>query len=79
MESAVAMNNGFSSIIMLLLFTIPMGIISYKLAKDKSRNVALWTVLGCMPLINYFCIIYFVGASNTRIEEKLDKLLGQNE
>lgn len=48
------------------------------LAKDKGRNVSLWTVLGLIPLVNFICMFFFVGASNLRLEKKLDALLEQN-
>lgn len=49
------------------------------LAKDKGRNVPLWTVLGFIPLVNMVCIAYFIGASNRRVEEKVDTILAQLE
>ena len=51
------------------------GIAAYLLAKDKGRNVVLWTILGLVPIINFGAIMFFIGASNRRLEEKLDKLL----
>ncbi len=51
------------------------GIAAYLLAKEKGRNVVLWTILGLVPIINFGAIMYFIGASNRRLEEKLDELL----
>ncbi|MBB5205110.1 hypothetical protein HNQ51_002429 [Inhella inkyongensis] len=59
--------------------TLPLGIVSHLLAKDKGRNVSLWTILGLIPLVNYFCILYFMGASNLRLEKKVDYLLRQQD
>ncbi len=67
------------SLLPLLLMTLPLGIVSHLLAKDKGRNVSLWTILGLIPLVNYFCILYFMGASNLRLEKKVDYLLRQQD
>ncbi|WP_372642461.1 hypothetical protein [Ancylomarina sp.] len=39
------------------------------------KNVVLWTVLACIPLVNIVSIIYIVGATNSRLEAKIDRLL----
>ena len=62
------------SLMPLILMSIPIGITARKLAKEKGRNVTLWTVLGFIPLVNYFCIMFFIGAANLRVERKLDEL-----
>ena len=59
----------------LVIMTIPLGFIARMLAREKGRNVTLWTVLGFVPLINYFCLAFFIGAANLRLEKKLDQLL----
>ena len=65
-----------------LLQFIPLGLLSicttvlaYLLARDKGRNVKLWTVVGLIPGVNFFALSYFIGASNLRMERKLDQLL----
>jgi preprotein translocase subunit YajC len=64
----------FASFLPLLMFSVIFGFISRALAKDKGQNVGMWTVLGFIPLVNFFCIWYFVGASNLRVERKIDEL-----
>lgn len=59
---------------MILIFLI-IAIPVYKLAKEKGKNVVLWTVLACIPLVNIVSIIYIVGATNSRLEAKIDRLL----
>ena len=62
------------------ILSLVFGFTVRALAKEKGRNVALWTMLGFIPLINLFMIPYFVGAANLRLEGKLDavlKALGQ--
>ena len=66
---------GMYSLIPLLLMSIFVAIVAHLLAKDKGRNVVLWTVLGCIPFVNWLCMSYFIGASNLRTERKIDELL----
>jgi len=62
----------------LILISALIAIPAHLLAKDKGRNVPLWTILGLIPLVNYACVFFFVGASNLRQEKKIDALLDQN-
>lgn len=59
----------------LMVISLVLGFVAHKLAKDKGRNVLTWTVLGFLPIVNFMCAWYFVGASNLRLERKLDALL----
>lgn len=63
------------SLIPLLLLSVIFAVVAHFLAKDKGRNVGLWTVLGAIPLVNWLCIWYFIGASNLRMEKKVDDLI----
>lgn len=47
------------------------------LAKEKGRNVKRWTILGFIPIVNYFCFAFFIGAANVRLEKKIDELLAK--
>ena len=69
----------FLSFLPLLLMSIFIAIGSYLLAKDKGRNVPLWTVLGAIPMVNFVCVWYFVGAANLRLERKIDDLAASIE
>jgi hypothetical protein len=59
----------------LLLVSVTCGVVAHLLAKEKGRHVLAWTILGLIPIVNIFCLSYFVGAANRRLEEKIDKLL----
>jgi len=58
-----------------VVLSLLFGIVAFLLARDKGRNVTLWTILGILPMVNFICIWYFVGASNVRLERKVDELL----
>jgi hypothetical protein len=57
--------------------SVGMGVAAYFLAKDKERNTTLWTILGLIPVVNFVAIWFFIGASNLRVERKLDELLSR--
>lgn len=64
----------FVSFIPLILMSLLMAIPSHLLAKEKGRNVAKWTILAMIPLVNFACIWFFIGASNLKLEKKIDDL-----
>ena len=68
---------GLGSFLPLLLMSVVIAVSSHLLAKDKGRNVLKWTVLGAIPLLNIFCIWFFVGAANLRLERKIDGLIAR--
>ena len=61
----------FIPILLMSLMVVP---VAYKLAKEKGRNVALWTILGAIPILNIIFLWFFIGAANLRLERKLDEL-----
>ena len=65
------------SLLPLLLMSVVIAISAYLLAHEKGRNVTKWTVLGAIPIVNIFCIWFFVGAANLRLERKVDELLSR--
>jgi hypothetical protein len=64
----------FFQLVPLLLMSVTVAITAYKLAKEKERNVLLWTILGAIPLVNFVCFGFFVGSANLRLERKIDEL-----
>jgi hypothetical protein len=72
MESQPSVILGF---LPMLLFAIPTAVVANMLAREKGRNVVLWTVMGAIPVVGFFSLWFFVGASNLRMERKLDELL----
>lgn len=62
-------------IVFLFFMGLPLAITAYKPAKEKGRNVVLWTTLACIPILNFLCMWFFVGAANLKLEGKIDELL----
>lgn len=67
----------FLSLLPLMLMSLFIAAGSFFLAKEKGRNVLKWTVLGAIPLVNFACVWFFVGATNLRLERKLDLILAE--
>lgn len=73
------MNESQPSVLMqfipLLLISIFLGFVVIALAKEKGRRVGLWAFLGFLPIVNFYLFWFLVGASNQRVERKIDALL----
>lgn len=67
--------NPLVQLIPMLLMGIWIGFIANGLAREKGRNVTKWTILGFIPIVNFMCVLFFVGAANLRLERKLDELI----
>lgn len=65
-------------VLSLLILSVILAIMAYALAKEKERRVVLWTVLGTIPFLNMFCVWFLVGATNLRLERKVDDLLNRS-
>ena len=75
-QSAIGL---FGSLLPILLLSVIIAVSAHLLAKEKGRNVLKWTVLGAIPFLTLFCIWFFVGAANLRLERKLDELIARTE
>jgi len=61
----------------LIIISIPIMFICRSLAKEKGKDATLWTILGLIPGINIYSLLYLFGASSTILERKIDKILAQ--
>ena len=75
MENAASQTDPIVSLILPIIIMFIFSLVAHMLAKEKGRNVVLWTILGFIPVVNIFCMWFFVGAANLRLEEKIDQLL----
>lgn len=64
----------FFSFLPLITMSLLMAIPAHLLAKEKGRNVTKWTILALIPIVNFACIWFFIGASNLKLERKIDDL-----
>jgi hypothetical protein len=60
-----------------MVLSIIVAINAFLLAKEKGQNVMKWTILGAIPLVNFACMWFFIGATNLRTEKKLDDILAE--
>ncbi len=79
MENAVSQPDPLVSLVLPFIAMLIFAIVAHMLAKEKGRNVVLWTVLGFIPVVNIFCMWFFVGAANLRLENKIDQLLKETQ
>jgi preprotein translocase subunit YajC len=75
METLPDQPNPLMSLLPLLIIMVPMIFVVRKLAIDKGKDAALYTVLACIPIVNFFIWYYIMGAPSKRLEDKLDKIL----
>jgi hypothetical protein len=67
--------NPLVQLIPISIMCIWVGFIANALARDKGRNVTKWTILGFIPIVNFICLSFFMGAANLRLERKVDDLI----
>ena len=79
MESTPPTQSNVVQFLPLIILSVACALIAHHLAKEKGRDVTLWTILGAIPFINFFFIWFFVGASNLKHEAKLDEILSKME
>ena len=75
MQQVARQPNPFITLIMFALIMMPMIIAISILAKEKGKNVILWTILACIPLVNFFIVPYIIGTPSKIQEEKLNKII----
>lgn len=75
MEQTFNQPNPLLSFLPLLIIMIPLIFVIRKLAIEKGKDAVLWTVLACIPFVNFIILWYIVGTTNKRLEDKLDKIL----
>jgi hypothetical protein len=75
MQESVPLNSLAIQFLFFLPFWLSIAVIAHLLAKEKERTVWLWTVLGAVPILNFVCLWFFVGAANLRLERKIDEVL----
>jgi hypothetical protein len=59
----------------MLILAIPFGLMTRSLAIEKGKNVGKWTIVGFIPIVGIFAFYHIVGATNERLERKIDALL----
>ena len=63
------------SFLPLILMSLLMAIAANVLARQRGRDVTKWTILALIPIVNFACIWFFIGAANLHTERKLDEIL----
>jgi hypothetical protein len=75
MEQSINQPNPLISFIPLILIMVSMIFIIRALAKEKGKDVKFWTILACIPIVNFIVFPYMVGTPSKIMEEKMDKII----
>jgi hypothetical protein len=75
MEQSLTQPNPFMTLIPFVLIMVPMIFVINRLAKEKGKNVLLWTLLACIPFVNFIILPYIVGTPSKIQENKIDKII----
>ena len=75
MEQTFNQSNPVLSFLPLIIIMVPLIFVIRKLAIEKGKDAILWTILACIPFVNFFILWYIVGTPNKRLEDKMDKIL----
>ena len=59
--------NPMISFLPLVIIMVPLIFVVRKLAIEKGKNVVLWTILACIPIVNFIILWYIVGTPNKRL------------
>jgi hypothetical protein len=62
----------------LILMGIAASILSFNLAKAKGYSAVKFTILGLIPIVNWFTTAYLIGAPDRVLRARLDALLPAN-
>lgn len=65
------------SLLPLFIFTALFAIPVYFIAKEKGLSPVKFTLLALIPGIGWISVWYVIGASNRRVEQKLDAILNE--
>ncbi len=65
----------FQQFLPLALISILLMFVCRSLAKEKGKNITLWTILGLIPAVNLYSLVYLLGAPSKVLEGKMDRIL----
>lgn len=64
-----------SQFFFLLLIGLPPALVCNFLAGQKGKDRVVWTILGIIPFVNLYAMIYLVGSRDEVLASKLDDVL----
>jgi hypothetical protein len=65
----------FQQFLPLALISILLMFICRSIAKEKGKDITLWTILGLIPAVNFYSLLYLLGAPSKILEGKMDRIL----
>ena len=65
----------FDLLVLLLLFVLPIVVLSFIIAPRKGKNPILYGLLSLIPVMNIYIICYLISLTDRSVIEKLDAIL----
>ncbi len=65
----------FDLLVILLLFVLPIVVLSFIIAPRKGKNPILYGLLSLIPVMNIYIICYLISLTDRSVIEKLDAIL----
>jgi hypothetical protein len=65
----------FDLLVLLLLFVLPIVVLSFIIAPRKGKNPILYGLLSLIPVMNIYIICYLISLTDRSVVEKLDAIL----
>ncbi len=65
----------FDLLVILLLFVLPIVVLSFIIAPRKGKNPILYGLLSLIPVMNIYIICYLISLTDKSVIEKLDAIL----
>jgi len=66
---------GLIGLIPYIIIAIPMALMCRHLAEEKGRSANFYTVLGIIPLVNFFSFAFLIGLTSLLLDKKLDTII----
>ena len=64
-----------TSLIPMLIISIPIIILNISIAKRKGKEKILFGILGAIPIANFISMLYLISLTDKEILEKLDEII----
>lgn len=66
--------SSLAQFIPLIIITLLTAIYSNIWARMKGRNVAAWTIIGFIPVVNIFSSLLLQGSTNLKVTKEIEEL-----
>jgi hypothetical protein len=65
----------FHAFLLFVAFLAPSLFVCYALASQKGYNTVIAVIAGLVPGLNFYVMMYLIGAKDRHLDAKLDNIL----